>query len=679
MMAAVMTMMAAMAQPTPQFDQQKGKWGYVDASGKWVIKPKYDTAMAFEPSPLPTGDCRAMVYNDEKWSMIDTRGKNITGSHATITPDGGQLLIIGDKDKYRVVDYNGKSIIKDQMERVLPVRGGGGVFLRKELWGFFNRDGVVTVAPEYDAVTHCGNNLLKVLKLNAYGVVNGNGMTVLPCRFDNIDILSPAYIKTVEQGATGLMTVDGHYVIAPGKYTDMRLRSDGNIDIISGTKLGVADTQGNVLVAPGNYSAIDDGPGELFTLRDGNDTGYADRQGKVIIPVAYRQITRTADGLYIAAKADGKLTAYTLGGKEIVADCDMIGDRTEVTQHGTSTRRPMFIYRKGEKSGVADLTGSGVACEYDSIIGIVANKGLIKASSEGEICYVTTDGTMYAMNVREIDDTGLSQFTDDGKTGLINGDLEIVAKPVYDNVSHPDGSRFICADADGSVIALDYKGNVLWESGSVLYLYPFYDKSYTVINTTYDPAEYGVIDLDGNLVAEIKYKNYAEVKAALKKAGVTDADNLAHIKECIDDFTARLLEAITPAATINEVTVDHNYYNYGTKGMMIHVNFDVVHALSHDLEVVAWFFHDNSKSSKLIDRDRRYRTSDGQVSVGEPACPSYESSTYSDFKLFIPYNQLHLARRDSRYNLKFYVGVYDKTWKKMIGTSGYVYFNMGWN
>ena len=32
---------------TPQKDEKKGKWGYVDEQGKWKIKPKYDSAEPF--------------------------------------------------------------------------------------------------------------------------------------------------------------------------------------------------------------------------------------------------------------------------------------------------------------------------------------------------------------------------------------------------------------------------------------------------------------------------------------------------------------------------------------------------------------------------------------------------------------------------------------------------------
>lgn len=50
--------------------EEKGKIGYIDKTGKWVIKPEYDAAKSFDPV---SGVAR--VKKDGRWSYIDQSGK----------------------------------------------------------------------------------------------------------------------------------------------------------------------------------------------------------------------------------------------------------------------------------------------------------------------------------------------------------------------------------------------------------------------------------------------------------------------------------------------------------------------------------------------------------------------------------------------------------------------------
>lgn len=98
----------------------------------------------------------------------------------------------------------------------------------------------------------------------------------------------------------------------------------------------------------------------------------------------------------------------------------------------------------------------------------------------------------------------------------------------------------------------------------------------------------------------------------------------------------------SPKATIKEIWVDHNVYDaYNQKGMGIHVKFEAEGLKGNQGRVVAYFHY--SDGTRIKDINNRYCTvSDGQVSTGDNFIPSYDNAIYYDFRLFMPYSELHL-------------------------------------
>ncbi|OYP42989.1 zinc-ribbon domain-containing protein [Prevotella sp. P4-119] len=96
-----------------------------------------------------------------------------------------------------------------------------------------------------------------------------------------------------------------------------------------------------------------------------------------------------------------------------------------------------------------------------------------------------------------------------------------------------------------------------------------------------------------------------------------------------------------PYGEIVKVWVDHSTYDDdGTKGMRIHIAFKAHNMLNKEGRVSAYFYY--SDGTALTDTNGSYKTTDGDVAVGKDFCPSYENSDFRDFKLFMPYSELHL-------------------------------------
>jgi hypothetical protein len=127
-----------------------------------------------------------------------------------------------------------------------------------------------------------------------------------------------------------------------------------------------------------------------------------------------------------------------------------------------------------------------------------------------------------------------------------------------------------------------------------------------------------------------------------------------------------------PRAVFDQVWCDHGSFYNGLNGMIIHSKFKTYNLYNKPIQLIAYFFDENGR--KLIDNDGIDRSDDGQVSVaGQTEYSPYESTQFQDYKIFMPYNQLDIYET-GKFNLKFYIQVYDKEEKRFLGTSDPVGF-----
>ena len=106
------------------------------------------------------------------------------------------------------------------------------------------------------------------------------------------------------------------------------------------------------------------------------------------------------------------------------------------------------------------------------------------------------------------------------------------------------------------------------------------------------------------------------------------------------------------------------------KGMKIHVSFDAYGLKGHTLQVAAFFNWANG--AKIFDYDGLYRATDGQVCVWGNGSATYDTSSWSDFDLFIPFMQLHMNR--GQWNLKYQIQIFDKTTGQCLAQSEFIDF-----
>ena len=109
----------------PALDEKSRKWGYINKEGAWVIKPQFSKAKDFS-------DGLAAVWKDFKWGYINVYGEYIVPLQYRIAEsfsDG--YAYVGKDNTYYFIDKNGKKAFSEDLYQKLcftkPFKNGAAL------------------------------------------------------------------------------------------------------------------------------------------------------------------------------------------------------------------------------------------------------------------------------------------------------------------------------------------------------------------------------------------------------------------------------------------------------------------------------------------------------------------------------------------------------------------------
>ena len=135
----------------------------------------------------------------------------------------------------------------------------------------------------------------------------------------------------------------------------------------------------------------------------------------------------------------------------------------------------------------------------------------------------------------------------------------------------------------------------------------------------------------------------------------SELDEQRKLKEEARKIDEELAARDKASGTIEDLRIEHDRHRDGQRGMLIHAKITIGNHRDKEARVVAYF--NKRDGSPLKDFNESYHTEDGQVSVGEDVVPIYDSSTWNDFVLFMPYGELHMTA--GHHLLKLFMNVWD--------------------
>jgi hypothetical protein len=125
------------------------KWGYIDDTGKFIIKPVFSSADDFQDNGL------AVAGIDDKSGLIDKSGRYIVDPiYSYIDKFYEGRAIAQDSKGFRIIDEQGR-VISSTEGFIGNFSDGRAVFYKtaadgKLLYGYFDTSGNVVIEPKYE-------------------------------------------------------------------------------------------------------------------------------------------------------------------------------------------------------------------------------------------------------------------------------------------------------------------------------------------------------------------------------------------------------------------------------------------------------------------------------------------------------------------------------------------------
>ncbi len=345
---------------TPKLDEKKGKWGYVDASGEWAIKPKFDSAGEFMKGQFlsfeKVGDRYDYIYVEELYAIVSQKGKygclKTTGKwhfkpkFLDIKPTqfmGSKdvkniaCMLVKDEQGWGVIDTDGNWVSTDRYEETGDIQTAQGtrrdaynnyctvyisyIAARKNgKWGFIHCFGN-DIPFIYDKIGKIQNGIAEMTRDGRKYFVDmyGSGQEMVVKQFEN-------KVKYIKRSYGGIFLLDSDMNIISEEYDNCRINGTYLLCQNTREEYDIYNAETKKLNARPYvyYLGYESGCArvEVKNYRGGNYVGLLDKEGREIIPCRYAKVSEDFNdkGLAFAMEESGdvcRIVPYTREGKAL--------------------------------------------------------------------------------------------------------------------------------------------------------------------------------------------------------------------------------------------------------------------------------------------------------------------------------------------------------------------------
>lgn len=511
-----------MGQGRIPYRAKNGKWGYCNAEKQTIIAAEYDEVEYF-----PSVGC-AKVKKNGKWGLVDSSGKVVrpceytwmddksdnTGIRVNIGgnidkngyPEGGKwgfLSIMGKEilplryteiglsdtelyakldDRIHIYNFSGKEMIIPKFRDISPVVNDTYIVITMDgKWGFFNRALGKTFAlrgedrllypytlqyiSTYFSVSRFGNKIWRRIG-DKYSLIGSMGNTIIPPRYEHIQVLSDRYTAVQIDGQWGLLDHRGKEVVRP-KYDGFGGTEYRNLFVVQiGQKWGFLYGK-ELLLRPNYYTDINNrssGNGYIGVEGEGKE-GLVDSTGKEIVPPRYEAILRYSEG-FISVRLNGKYGFIDRTGREIIPP---------QYDYALYFSEGYALVQNNGKYGFVDTTGKEIVpLRYDKVRDFISGYALVTLNRK--CSFIDHSGReVIPPRYDDIEDfsEGFAAVMLDKKCGFIDSTGKEVVSPRYDNVG--------CFTQGYAVVQMGSKYGFIDRTGKEV-IPPRYERISSIVN-----------------------------------------------------------------------------------------------------------------------------------------------------------------------------------------------------
>ncbi len=436
----------------PSNDSPRGKWGYINPQGEFVIGAQYDEAENFDSNGL------AAVKINGKWGFIN---------------EAGEFAIDAQYDDVETFAENGLAAVKIN-----------------DKWGFINEAGEFAIDAQYDSIGYSqdmtttpikyvnGFNQYGVARVcldNKWGLINDHGEIILEIKYDSIHwAVYNGYSWLMSDDKCGFIGEKGDLVCEPiYDWNYCGTFGENGLAIVSydGSSAGYINTSGELIGGMMFDSAHAFGSNGFAAVEIDDKWGFINESGELVIDAQYDAAKNFCSNGLAAVKTNDKWGFINEDGKLIIntkyqntLDFDKNGYAivTLDDKYGIINEQGILLGNKWfdaiNTTGALNLVShDGLFCAPDS---------LIPVKIEGQCGYINEKGEIVIEATYDyagpFADNGLARVEINNKWGYINKKGETVIEIKYDLAND------FCKNI--AVIELDGKAGLIDEAGSTLFL-----------------------------------------------------------------------------------------------------------------------------------------------------------------------------------------------------------------
>ncbi|MDI1353472.1 MAG: WG repeat-containing protein [bacterium] len=328
---------------------QRGDFtGFIDAKGKFVIRPQYEDATEFSEglAVVTRGDsvffinkentnpfqkiyADASVFRngiapvkiDKKWCFINRQGQIISNFYDEIRELSGSIYVVKAGERFGALDQFGQLVLEPTFEKLGDFHNDYAYYSANGNYGFVSRTGFVH-KPDFEWISVFDAEQIAVIKKNGkYGLIRADGKIVLEPSYDQILKAQGTIFILVSDNLYGFYNSEGCFM-TPVAYEFMKEKGADfytNGKVLKLQKKGeqaLVDLNGRFHVNYGVYESVSfAGNGLLMVKRKGR-CGYVDTRLNPVIAYKYQEASDFEDSLAIVILNDKK-TLIDLQGNEL--------------------------------------------------------------------------------------------------------------------------------------------------------------------------------------------------------------------------------------------------------------------------------------------------------------------------------------------------------------------------
>lgn len=224
---------------------QDGKWGMIDTSNSFIVKPDYKSlGMFYNGLAIAENETGKLYINKKNENTIKLSFAKCKQFSENLAP-----VLIKGKAKFCFINLDGKIQLPEFYENAFSFSEGLAAVKLDGKYGFIDKKGVLIIKNTFEYSDIFSENIATVYVNNKYGFINKKGEIIIKPQFDEVKTFSGKVCAVKVNNKWGFIDSTGNYIIK-SKYDEAGNFKEGLAPVLSNGKWGFINKTDEFIIKP---------------------------------------------------------------------------------------------------------------------------------------------------------------------------------------------------------------------------------------------------------------------------------------------------------------------------------------------------------------------------------------------------------------------------------------------